>query len=62
MNVARYNKNRDVFLLKEDEKYQISNMDIIVRERVIKHCRVLSIVFGWTSEDNPLYKIKKNTP
>ena len=61
MNKARYSKKYGVFIADKEEKIQISNMDIMTMARNICGYAVFRIAFGWTSKDNPMYKIMVNT-
>ena len=60
MNKVRYYRKRDLFIADKNEEVQISSMDMIVMARNICGFAVFRIAFGWLSEDNPLYKIKKD--
>lgn len=61
MNNAKYSEKFDVFVVDPKEFVQISNMDIMILKRKIANYAVFKIMFGWTSDSNPLYKIKKET-
>ena len=61
MNNAKYSEKFEVFVANPKELVQISNMDIIILKRKIANYAVFKIMFGWTADNNPLYKIKKET-
>ncbi len=61
MNNVRYSEEFDVFVCDKDEQVQFSSMDLMTDRRIIAGFVVFRICFGWLSDKNPLYKIKKNT-
>lgn len=59
MNDAKYHIKTDTFIMKLDEEFQISNLDLIISRRKLLGFAVYSIVFG--CDLSPLCKIKKDT-
>ena len=59
MNNVKYYVPTDSFIMKEDEKIQISNMDIIYYKRKLLGFAIIKIIFG--ANLSPLCKIKQDT-
>lgn len=60
MNNIRYSKKFDVFVCDKDEKVQFCSNDMMCSRRIIAGFVVFRMLFWWTSEKNPLYKIKRD--